>query len=65
MATVKSLIIYIYIYECKSKSKGTFRKKYTYCKYTETKLILLFNLIPTLVKDASKKLFFLTELKNV
>jgi hypothetical protein len=28
------------------KSKGTFIKKHIYCKYTETKLISLFNVIP-------------------
>jgi hypothetical protein len=31
--------------EGKSKSKGTFQKKHIYCKYTETKLILRFNII--------------------
>jgi hypothetical protein len=34
-------------YGDKSKSKGTFRKKkHIYCKYTETKLISLFNVFP-------------------
>jgi hypothetical protein len=28
------------------KVKGLLKKKHVYCKYTETKLILLFNLIP-------------------
>jgi hypothetical protein len=34
-----------YFYEVKSKSKGTFLTKHIYCKYTETKVILLFNVI--------------------
>jgi hypothetical protein len=33
-------------HEGKSKIIGTFQKKHIYCKYTETKLILLFNVIP-------------------
>jgi len=32
-------------YEGKSKSKGNFQMKHIYCKYTETKPILLFNVI--------------------
>jgi hypothetical protein len=32
-------------FEGKSKSKGTLKKKHIYCKYTEMKLILLFNII--------------------
>jgi len=34
------------MYEGKSKSKGTSQKKHMYCKYTETKLILLLDVIP-------------------
>jgi hypothetical protein len=34
------------IQEVKSKSKGTFQEKHIYFKYTETKLISLFNTIP-------------------
>jgi hypothetical protein len=34
------------IYEGKSKSKGTLKKKLIYCKYTETKPMSLFNVIP-------------------
>jgi len=33
-------------YEGQSKSKGTSKKKYIHCKYTEIKLIALFNVIP-------------------
>jgi len=54
----------------KSKSKRTYQKKHVYCKYADTKLILLFNGIPlylnTLFKTfheflipSEKKFFFL------
>jgi hypothetical protein len=33
-------------YEGKVKSKGTFQAKDMYCKYTETKLVILFNVNP-------------------
>jgi hypothetical protein len=33
--------------EGKSKSKETFKKKHISCKFTETELILLFNVIPS------------------
>jgi hypothetical protein len=35
-----------FLYERKSKSKGKFQKKHIYCKYAETKLILLCIVIP-------------------
>jgi hypothetical protein len=34
------------MYEGKSKSTGTFKKKNIYCKYTDTKLIELLKVIP-------------------
>jgi len=42
-ATKLLLLLFIYLLEVKSKSKGLFQKKHIHCKYTETKLILLFN----------------------
>jgi hypothetical protein len=33
------------IYEGKSKRKGIFQEEYIYCEYTETKLILVFNVM--------------------
>jgi hypothetical protein len=33
------------MYKWKSRSKGIFQKEHIYCKYTETNLILLFNVI--------------------
>jgi hypothetical protein len=54
------------MYEVKLKSKGAFKKKYIYCKYTDTKVILLFNVIP-LDFNAPVSLFhiFFNFVKNV
>jgi hypothetical protein len=43
---IEKLQIAIVLQVCKSKSKGNFKKKHIYCKYTEIKLILIFYVIP-------------------
>jgi hypothetical protein len=63
------------IYASKSRSKGTFQKKHFYFKYTETKLILLFNLIALdfnapdpafhlFLNSARRKVFLVASLTN-